>query len=323
MQKRTSKLFLLFFFIVNLIHAEDYWILGKVPLMDNLKSVYNINSYFASMDTITDYIIIKKDLVLFAVNRIGFVLYDFNNDETTNIPSPFDFKVVSVRMMFYDKKNNTVHMVVETVRQLCYYYVLGLDAYSWDKIEELSYPNSTISKFFYDSFDEKIYYEEILNRDITIFDFQTREVIERIKIFENEWHRVEIFYENPVRIFGQVHTGPSEDDMYYFVYDFHSKTKEIFHSTVAKRGISSINDYVYLDAYRFLCLDIIRLDLSEIIEIDLLNDTYRKVAFDDFKHFFYMLKRNHGNLMNFIVVEEVGVLFRKHRFLFCFWEYPE
>lgn len=311
-------------FVVNLINAEDYWLLEKISLMTELKSVYNINSYFASRDNITEYMIIKEDLVLFAVNRIGFVLYDFKQDETVNILSPFDFKAVSVRSMFYDKKNNTAHIVVETVRQLRYYYVLDLDAYSWDKIEELSYPNSTIFHYYYDSIDAKIYYDEIFSNVITIFDFQTREVVDRVKLFENEWYRIKTFYGSPIRILGQVRTGPDgENDVYYFVYDFHSKTKEIFHGIVAKRGISSINDYVHLDAYRFLCLDIIRLDLSEIIEIDLLNDTYRKVAFDDFKYYFYMLKRNHENLMNFIVVEEIGILFRKHRYLFCSWQYPE
>jgi hypothetical protein len=73
MQRKTSKLFLLFFFVVSLINAEDYWLIEKVPLMDELKSVYNINSYFASRNSITDYMIIKEDLVLFAINQIGFV----------------------------------------------------------------------------------------------------------------------------------------------------------------------------------------------------------------------------------------------------------
>jgi hypothetical protein len=144
-------------------------------------------------------------------------LYDFKQDEMVNIPSPFDFKAISVRSMFYDKKNNTAHIVVETVRHLRYYYVLGLGDYSWDEIEELGYPHSEIFNYYYDSFDEKIYYDEILSNVITIFDFQTREVVDRVKLFENKWYRIETFYGSPVRMLGQVQVGPDKDLCYLVV----------------------------------------------------------------------------------------------------------
>jgi hypothetical protein len=320
MQRKISKLVVLFFLLVRFINAEDYWLIEKVPLVDELKNTHNINSYFASMNGIEDYVAISVDMMLFAISQIGLALYDFKQKGLIYIPPPFDFYMASVWGMAYDKKNNTVHMVVRE-SLLEYYYVLNLDTYSWNKIEELSYPNPEIFHCYYDFLGGKIYYETI-SHVIKIFDFQTREVVDEIRLFENEWH-VEAYYENPVRILGQVRTGSAKDDFCYFVYDFRTRTREIFHSAVIKREASFINEYVPLDGYRFLGINVIRLNLSEIIEIDLFKDTYRTVAFDDFRHYLFKIKRNHDKLMNFIVVEETGILFRKPRYIFCSWEYPE
>jgi RHS repeat-associated protein len=132
-----------------------------------------------------------------------------------------------------------------------------------------------------------------------------------------------VIYGNPVRILGEVQTGTDSDAVDYFIYDFQTRSIEFFQNTFLKQERNSFRDYVPLGTYRFLCIKSIKLDLSIIIEIDISNDTYRTVDFDNFNHHLAKLKRNRGNLMNFIVTEEIGYIFRANRFVFCSWEYPD
>jgi hypothetical protein len=302
-------------------YPEEWYLETPVLIRDELKSIYNTNLHFASRNNIVEYVAITENVVLFAVNQISLFLYDLKQDEVRKVSSPFDLRDVSVFSMSYDKKNNTVHIIViDYPQRNSHYYVLELDIYSWNKIEELSFPNFNTYYAYYDSSDEKIYCQNADARGISIFDYQNKRIIETVKMFD-EPYNIHAIYGNPVRILGDVRTGTEYDDIYYFIYDFQTRTREIFQNTVGKLGRSATRYYVPLGPYRFLYILGMRLDLSIIIEIDLRNNTKKTVAFDDFNHAITMLKRNHGNLMNFIVIEEIGYFNRANRFSFCSWEY--
>jgi hypothetical protein len=322
MQTKASSLFLFLFCVINFSYAAEWYHETPVLLRDELKSIYDTNLHFASRDNITEYVAITENVVLFAVNQIGLFLYDLKEHDIKKIPSPFDLRDVKVFSMSYDKKNNTIHMLIlDYPQRNSHYYVLRFDTYSWNKIEELSSPIFQTYIAYYDSSDEKIYCLDVAGRGITIFDFQSRKIIEKVRLFDEPFN-IHAIYGSPVRILGDVRTGTERDDIYYFVFDFQTRTKEIFQNTAGKRGRSDTRDYVPLGPYRFLCILGIRLELSVIIEIDLRNDTYKTVAFDNFNHSLSMLRRNHGNLLNFIVIEEIGHFNRVNRFSFCSWEYP-
>lgn len=332
MVRKTSKFFIIFFYIASLSYTEEWRTAKYVPLMDELKTRYNTNSYLASRNRISDYAVITEDVVLFAVNLKGLILYNLKLDEKTNIPSPFDnssvigFWDVSVFKMTYDKKNNTVHIIVvkRKPRYNFQYWVLGLDTYSWDKIEELSFPDLVTNRTYYDSTDEKIYCVDGRTGDIIIFDFQTRKIVERIKILKDGlYSSLYAIYGSPVRILGGLQTGADDGAEDYFVYDLQTRTVEIFQNTFLRQERSFIKDYIPLGPYRFLCILSPRISMAVIIEIDLLNDTYKTVAFDGFNHLLGGLKKSEGNIMNFIVSEEIGYMFRAVQLIFCSWEYQD
>jgi hypothetical protein len=322
MQRKATSLILLIAGVAGLSYTAEWRLEIPILLKDELKSVYNTNLYFASRDNITDYVAISENVVLFAINQIGIFLYDLEQDDVTKIPSPFDLREVIVSDMSYDKKNNAVHIIVveNAPRTYFHYYVLGLVTYSWEKIEELSYPVFRLGYTYYDSSDEKIYCVETSSGDIAIFDFQNRKIIEKVKLFEDESYQIHAIYGNPVCLLGGIRTGKEYDDVYYFVYDFQTKTKEIFQNTVGKRGRSYAPNYVPLGKYRFLYKQGISWAGTNIVEIDLRNNTYKTVTFNySLSH----LKKNNEDLMNFIVTEDIGHFQRIDRYSFCSWEYPK
>jgi hypothetical protein len=325
MQRKIGKLVMFFLFVINLSYAKEWRPETWVPVMDELKDVYHTNSYFASRENIRDYAAITGDIMLFAVSNIGLVLYDFKQDKRTIIPSPLDPWETRVFRVTYNEKNNTAHIITSEglPQSHFYYYVLSLDTYSWDKIEELSFPKGETGTAYYDSSEEKIYSFGRGARDIIVFDLQAKKIVEKIKIFEEKrYYKVHAIYGNPVRILGEVQTETDSDVSDYFIYDLQTRTIEIFQNTFLRQERNLLRDYVPLGPYRFLCIQSIKLDLSIIIEIDLFNDTYKTIAFDNFNHHLSHLKRNRGNLMNFIVGEEIGYIFRVVRLVFCSWEYP-
>jgi hypothetical protein len=320
MKRRTGKLVILFLFVINFSYAEEWRTETHVPVMDELKDVYHVDSYIASRNYIHAYAAITDDVMLFGVNKVGLVLYDFKQGTKTIIPSHLDFWEAGIYYISYDEKNNTVHVITTEglPRSHFYYYVVSLDTYLWDKIEELSFPNLETSMTHYDSLEERIYCVENGSLDMIEFDLRARKIIERIKIFEGRYYRIEAIYGSPVCVLGKLRNETDNDVRDYFIYDFQRRTAEVFQNPVLGRGIKSFFDYVPLGPYRFLCTQ-----TSKIVEIDLFNDTYRTVAFDTFHYSLMMLKRKRGSLMNFIVVENIGRIFTVHRFIFCSWEYPD
>jgi hypothetical protein len=194
------------------------------------------------------------------------------------------------------------------------YYILYIDDNTWEEVSELG---EDIYKYRYDVLDKIIYYTNILDRRLFVYDLEKGEIIERINLLEDVTRVAHIFkiYDEPWQILTLLRDTENPKRMYYYLYYYDETRTGIEFPQIDYNRDASLGDYAFIDQNRFLCIKVVRRDVTEIVEFDLNNNRLSVVALPRFPLGLSNLKKIDSGKYSFVVTADDGWT------LLCFMEY--
>jgi hypothetical protein len=109
----------------------------------------------------------------------------------------------------------------------------------------------------------------------------------------------------------------------YYVFDTETKTGRIMQNITENPSMIPVKEYVYLDGYRFLGIGGFKRNVSQIVELNLLEGTSK--ILESFSHNIYHLSKIGDTNFGFVMVADHALSMPNFggkvlEFL-CFWEY--
>ena len=202
----------------------------------------------------------------------------------------------SCRNLQYDQVTNSIHMLGyeykrDSSSRMIGYYILRLDGYTWETIEELG---DEIDNFHYDSINMLIYVwqstvqenesgRRVINY-ITTYDLQRRVIINRAELPDDTYF-VYLLYGNPLKVLASTRSKEVVGGLCYSIYDILTGTRVDYPEIILSYGFSNIDIVIPLNKEGcFLGIEYHGLDSSKIVEIDLNTKIIKTVALENFPY---------------------------------------
>jgi hypothetical protein len=295
-----------------------------------------------------DYVFINKDTIFLS----GRQLFEVNltTDKWKEIETPKDWTAnYLIRELKYDKTTNSVHMLyIERNQEKRMpgfsYYILHLDDYSWEGIDELGI--NLGGQYWYDSQNKYIYVllgkmnaaeleERKLNsggdyqQTILKFDLDNREVLEYIEL-PHDTSNIYCMYGSPLKILASTPSKQIPRSHHFFIYDVSTRTRadypeSIFVTAAVDADFISLRDYIPINGNGcFLGIE----DRTQSAQIknsialmDLNLNTLETVALKDFPYEMNRFKEIDNGKYSFLVRTLNWAGGASQSFL-CFLDYP-
>jgi hypothetical protein len=256
-----------------------------------------------------DYIYVDLNTILLFGGK-NIVRINTLSNEQEIIKPPEDIEdeyIYGFKKPLYDVETNSVHILIRlrladsSQQQL--YYILQLDDYSWENINELG---NSITDYWYDSINKLIYFQgmnEVILGNICrllVFDFKKKSIVEIIEL-PRKTINIYCMYNNPIKILATCRN--SNNSFYFYVYNAESKIVENFSNININNSneLFILNDYVPLDNNCFLGVDKRKSDMSNITLFDLSTSIMHSVALENFPYDIYRFKKINNKCYSFIV----------------------
>jgi hypothetical protein len=309
--------------------AEKRYELEQYPITVSPISLQGLTSY--------DYVFIDDNTIILTGGS-PFIKIDL----LTNTQSFINFQIEresvdsGFRNFKYDKKNNLVHMVLKYRENIGFsYYVLHLDDYSLERIDELG--NEIINgDYHYDEENMLVYihhfmpYEDRMNRRryISTFDFEKCEIIDTFELYDTYY--VDIMYSSPLKILASTRSNQINGELHFFIYDLSTRTRVDFPestsiikstSIISNRLIALNNNISLNEDLRFIGIESGQGFKSSIGIMDLYTNTVKTVALENFPFEMYSFKEISQGKYSFMVRTRTPTGAHGQSFL-CFLDYP-
>jgi hypothetical protein len=304
-----SSLILLLFLTTTMVYGRGK---SEAQVRRELQK-QNISAIPINKNLIADYIFIDNDLVILSYDHPKIVEYNISTGEQKTIAIPMPGrKMESFRYLSHDKTMNTIHMIVqeqnEKGKYTFSYYALHLNDYTWEAFPEFG---DRISRYYYDSVKKRVYVNYFRDREIVGFDIESREIVERINLPEG-MNIIHNMYGAPLQIVASVY---NENEIYHFYY-YNTETGFEYLKSIAQSEIYSFDDYIHIEGWQFLCINIRHQYKREFVTLDLSENIENIVILKSFPFEIYHLKRYGEGAYSFIAYTD------DKWSLLCFMEYP-
>jgi hypothetical protein len=279
----------------------------NVKIPNGLKKE-GIDSFYLWNERVGEFVFINEAEVFFNNASYNFVLFNIFTQEYKIIKNPDNDKINSINGFFFDNIRNTICMLLtkNDNREKHYFYLFHLNDFSWEEISELT---NMISRYYYND----SYYYDLKNNllyfvsdkprgEITLFDMDNKIILSKqiIPNFSND----DLIYNiggNPVTVLLSYKKG-ERYNYGYCLYDVSSRciTNYFNLNTPEGRG-PGLEDYIYLDRGKYLCLERTRRYDDKIIILDFFNNEKKTVIYDKFNEIngIFDLRKTIGNKYSF------------------------
>jgi hypothetical protein len=275
-----------------------------------------------------DKILLQKGLLLIEV--------DLSTNEQKIIETPKNWTVnADYRRLKYDMATNSVHMIYREKGIRGYlYYILHLDDYSWEVIDELGfilhddywYDSMNKHKYVFQNIKKELYPEKSetdpeLIFSIVKFDVAKREFLEYVEMPRGIYN-IYCMYGSPLKILADIR---NDKDNYRHLFIFNTETKEMTDFPEIATGInaefSRITYPTPLKEGRHF-IGVMRSGYeSRLVMMNLNANTMETVALHDFPYEIYNFKQITEGKYSFMVATRTWAGGHGISFL-CFLDYP-
>jgi hypothetical protein len=343
-RKRIINILLLFVGSIINIHANGTMETpGEIEVQEilrfrELEEQYNIKVAPINFpgSGVYDFVYINPDTIII-ISAFQMIEIKLSTGEKKLIDPPEVWEEIYYRRFrepFYDQSNNTLHTRF-TVNgrgiNRSSYYILHLDSYTWELIDELG---NDFSFYWYDA--ENMLINISTFKTVTVYDLSKHEILDSIELPQRdnpgsiETQLVSYIYSmygNPLKIFATAPGDRNGSRFHYIIFDTATRTTmhflETTESTIdSKINFSALGPFTPInDDGRFLAVNNMRADKSGIVLVDFRSNTMETVLLDDFPHHIYNFKQIDEGKYGFMMATRNSFGGHGPSFL-CFLDYP-